>query len=557
MARMNSVSAKHYGGVYKAPNRAYLKAIGLSDTDIKRPMLGVAAAWSETGPCNFHTLMLGRKVKEGIVSKGGTPMLFATPLVIDGIAMGTEGMKYSLASREVIANTVELTIKGHGYDGFACVSGCDKTSPGMMMAMARLNLPSILLYGGTALNGYLRGREITMQDVFEGVGSYAAGSMRMKELKELEDNAVPSIGTCAGLYTANTMGMLTEVMGVALPGSAAIPAPDGAKPEYAFKTGEALMSLMENGIRPRDILTKDAFDNAITALMASGGSTNAVMHTIAIAHEARVKVGLDDFDRIGAKVSEVVNMKPAGRYTMEDLNRMGGVPLVMHRLLKDKLLNADALTVTGKTIGENIRSYRINDTKSDIMSRPGRPLAKRGGIRKLPGNLPPGGAVVKMSASAKLHHMGAAMVYDTEEQAFEAVAKGKVKAGNVVVIRFEGPKGGPGMREMLSVTAAIIGKGLGTSVALVTDGRFSGATRGKKVGHVTPEAYIGGPQAAVRSGDMIDIDMNKGTLELLVGAKEIGRRLSAFRQPKPKHPTGYLAQYAKLVTDASRGAILE
>ncbi len=553
----NGISKRHYGGPYKAPNRAYMKAIGLSNKDMEKPLIGVAAAWSETGPCNFHTLMLGRKVKEGIASAGGTGMLFATPLVIDGIAMGTEGMKYSLASREVIANTVELTVRGHGYDGFACVSGCDKTSPGMIMAMARLNLPAILLYGGTTLNGYLNGKEITMQDVFEGVGSYAAGKMTHKELRALEDNAVPTIGTCAGLYTANTMGMLTETLGVSLPGSAAIPAADWAKPEYAFQTGEALMRLMDSGTRPRDILTYEAFENGITALMASGGSTNAVMHLIAMAHEAGIKLGLEDFDRIGMKTAEIVNMKPGGKHTMEDLYRDGGVPLVLKALLKARLLDGSTMTVTGKTLKENIDTYKVPDAKTDIIAKPGRPIRKSGGIRVLWGNLAPGGAVIKASASEVAHHKGKAMVYDSEEEAFDAVASGKVKEGNVVVIRFEGPKGGPGMREMLSVTAIIVGKGLGKSVALVTDGRFSGATRGMMVGHVTPEAYVGGPLGIVKNGDEIEIDIERGKLELLVPKHEVDKRLAAFRQPRPKHTHGYLAQYAKLVTDASHGAVLE
>lgn len=552
----NKISKNFYGGPYKAPNRAYMKAIGISDEDLKKPILGVAAAWSETGPCNIHTIMLGRKAKEGIDSANGTSMLFTTPLVIDGIAMGSEGMKYSLVSREIIANTVELTVKGHGYDGFIGISGCDKTSPGMMMAMARLNLPSIVLYGGSNLNGNLYGKKVTMQDVFEGVGSYIAGKMSIKDLKNLENVAIPSIGTCAGLYTANTMGMLTEVLGLALPGSASIPAAEGAKSEFAYKSGVALMKLVENGIKPRDILTYETFENAMTIVMASGGSTNAVMHIIAIAKEANVNVKLDDFDRISKKTKEIVDMKPAGRYTMEDLNTYGGVPLILKQLLKDKLLNGNELTVTGKSLKENIDALNIPTIKQEIVTSSKTPLYKYGALRILKGNLAPEGAVIKASASNKTMHTGPAKVFSSEEEAFSGILKNKVKKGDVVVIRYEGPKGGPGMREMLSVTAAIIGMNLGESVAMVTDGRFSGATRGIMIGHVTPEAYVGGPLAIVKDGDIINININKGIVELKLSKEEIEKRLKKFIAPKPKYTTGLLSQYAKLVSDASNGAVL-
>ena len=555
-SKINQISKAFYGGVYKAPNRGYLKAIGKSDEDLRKPMVGIGAAWSETGPCNIHTLMLGRQAAKGVTANGITSFLFATPVVIDGIAMGSEGMKYSLVSREVIADTVEMMIKSNGYDGFVGISGCDKTSPAMMMAMARMNLPSILLYGGTTLNGNLRGEKITMQEIFEGVGSYSSGKMSIKELKEIEDNAIPSAGTCAGLYTANTMGMMTEVLGLALPGSASIPAVDGGKSDYAYRTGEAMLTIMENGIKPRDILTYEAFENAITVLMASGGSTNAVLHLLAIAHEASVKLTLDDFMRIGSKTAEIVNMKPGGSFTMEDLNNYGGVPLIMKKLIKANLINSDQITVTGKTIKENFEGIKLVEDNPDIVRDVKKPFHNAGGIHILKGSLAPEGAVIKASASGILSHKGPAVVFDSEQEAFAAVTKGKVKKGDVVIIRYEGPKGGPGMREMLSVTAAIIGRGLGESVALVTDGRFSGATRGLMIGHVTPEAYVGGSIALVKDGDMISIDVANDRLDLNVSSEELEKRRKALKPRAPLYTTGLLSHYAKLVTDASHGAVL-
>ncbi len=553
---INGISRKFYGGVYKAPNRGYLKAIGKSDDDLKKPMVGIGAAWSETGPCNIHTLMLGRQAAKGVSANGITSFLFATPVVIDGIAMGSEGMKYSLVSREVIADTVEMMIKSNGYDGFVGISGCDKTSPAMMMAMARMNLPSILLYGGTTLNGNLHGEKITMQEIFEGVGSYSSGKMSMEELKEIEDNAIPSAGTCAGLYTANTMGMMTEVLGLALPGSASIPAVDGGKSDYAYRTGEAMLGIMENGIKPREILTYEAFENAITVLMASGGSTNAVLHLLAIAHEAAVKLTIDDFDRIGRKTAEIVNMKPGGSFTMEDLNNYGGVPLIMKKLIHSGLINSDIITVTGKTIKENFENIKISEDNPGIVSDVKKPFHRSGGIHILRGNLAPDGAVIKASASGILSHSGPARVFDSEQEAFSAVTKGKVKKGDTVVIRYEGPRGGPGMREMLSVTAAIIGRGLGDSVAMVTDGRFSGATRGLMVGHVTPEAYVGGPIALLKDGDLINIDVERNTINVKINEAEMEKRRKAFKPRAPLYTSGLLSHYEKLVTDASHGAVL-
>ncbi len=551
--RSNSV----YYGPYKSPNRAYMKAMGLSDEDLSKPIIGVGAAWSEAGPCNLHTLMLGRKAKEGVAYAHGTPRMFTTPLVIDGVAMGSEGMKYSLVSREIIANTVEMSINAHGYDAFVGISGCDKTTPGMLMAAARLNIPSIVLYGGTALNGNLRGREITMEDVFEAVGTFAGKRMSAAELKELEDNAIPTTGTCAGLFTANTMGMMSEALGMALAGSAAPPAVEGIKSDYAYESGKAVMSLLENDIKPRDIMTSEAFENAITTLMATGGSTNVVIHIIAIAHEAGIKITLDDFERISAKIPEIANMRPGGPHTMEDLYKIGGVPLVMKKLLKAGFIDGDVLTVSGESMKKNLDNIKIKEIENDIISTPEKPYHDRGGIRILRGNLAPEGAVVKISAAKIMKHEGPAKIFDSEEAAFEGVTNGSVGKGDVVVIRYEGPKGGPGMREMLSVTAAIIGRELGESVALVTDGRFSGATRGLMIGHVTPEAYVGGPIALIKNGDIISIDCNNGTLGVKLGKDELEKRKKLWKQPEPKHKHGLLAQYAMLVSSASEGAVLK
>jgi dihydroxy-acid dehydratase len=501
-------------------------------------------------------MMLGRKAKEGVAYMHGTPRMFTTPLVIDGVAMGSEGMKYSLVSREIIADTVELSVNAHGYDAFVGISGCDKTTPGMLMAAARMNIPSIVLYGGTTLNGHLNGKVITMESVFEAVGSFAAKRLSEEELKELENNAIPTEGTCAGLFTANTMGTMAEVLGMALPGSSAPPAVEGIKSDYAFESGKAIMALLENGIKPRDIMTREAFENAITVLMAMGGSTNVVLHLPAIAAEAGIKLTLDDFDEVGRKVPEIANMKPGGEHTMEDLSRIGGVPLVIKKLLDVGMLDGNTMTVTGKTLKENISSMNIREAANDVISEVSKPYRGSGGLRILKGSLAPEGAVIKVAAAKMLKHSGPAKVFDSEEDAFSGVAGGKVAEGDVVVIRYEGPKGGPGMREMLSVTAEIIGKGLGESVALVTDGRFSGATRGLMIGHVAPEAFVGGPIALVKDGDMISVDCEKGTLELSVERDEIERRKLEWKQPEPKHRRGLLAQYAKLVTSAPEGAIL-
>lgn len=546
-----------YGGPERAPNRAFMKSMGLSDEDLDKPVVGIAVAWNEAGPCNIHALSLSEHTKAGIEEAGGTPRTFTAPVVIDGIAMGTEGMKYSLVSREVVANTVEMTVNAHGYDGFAALSGCDKTNPGMMMAMARMNLPSIVMYSGTTLPGTFFEKEIAIGDVYEAVGAFSAQKMSLEDLKLMEDKAIPTAGACGGLYTANTMAMMTEALGLALPGSASPPAVDGQKSIFAHRTGNALMQLMDANLKPRDILGYDSFTNAIAVLMASGGSTNAVLHLLAIAHEAEIKLEIEDFERIGKKIPEIVNMKPGGEYVMADLNRVGGVPVIMKKLLDAGLINGDMITVSGESISKNLRDIRVEPLSQKVVKNLDAAYQSTGGISILKGSLAPEGSVLKSSASRIRKHSGPARVFDSEDDAFRAVLDRKIVKGDVVVIRYEGPKGGPGMREMLAVTAAIVGQDLGESVALVTDGRFSGATRGMMVGHVAPEAYVGGPMAIVRDGDQIHIDIEEGKIDINIDESEIKKRLSNWKVPPPKHRKGLLAQYAKLVTSASKGAVLE
>ncbi|MCI2415449.1 MAG: dihydroxy-acid dehydratase [Candidatus Aramenus sp.] len=553
-----SRSRKVYGGFEKAPNRAFLKAMGLTDEDIDvKPLVGIAAAWNEAGPCNIHTLGLANVAKEGVREAGGTPRIFTTPVVIDGIAMGSEGMKYSLVSREVIADTVELTVNAHGYDGFVAIGGCDKTLPGLMMAMGRLNIPSVVMYGGTTLPGNYMGKPIAIGDVYEAVGAYSAGKISLNDLRLMEDHAIPGPGTCGGLYTANTMGLMSEALGLALPGSASPPAVDAEKVKYAKETGKTLLHVMELGLKPKDVLTFEAFENAISVLMASGGSTNAVLHLLAIAYEAGVKLTLDDFERVGRRVPEIVNMKPGGEYVMADLHKVGGAPLLMKKLLDAGLLHGDAITVTGKTVKQNLDEFKIPPVDhSYIVKDVKNPLYPEGGIKILKGNLAPEGAVIKVSASKVTFHRGPAKVFNSEEEAFNAVINRKIKEGDVVVIRYEGPKGGPGMREMLDVTSAIVGQGLGEKVALITDGRFSGATRGMMVGHVAPEAMVGGPIALLRDGDEITIDAKEGKLLVNLSEEEMKSRLKEWSPPKPRYERGLLAKYASLVASASMGAVL-
>jgi dihydroxy-acid dehydratase len=563
----NQRSQQVLQGVKNSPHRAYYKAMGLSDLDLAKPLIGIANTWNEATPCNIHLNGLAKKAAEGVIFAGGTPREFVTIAVSDGIAMGTEGMKASLVSREIIADSVELMIRAHQYDGFVGIAGCDKSLPGMIMAMARLNIPSAFVYGGTILPGSCNGRDLTAQDAFEAVGAYEAGKITLEELKEIENNSCPGPGSCAGLYTANTMASLSEALGVALPGSATPPAVDGRRAQVVYETGRATLRALESDLKPRDILTYEAFENAITALQALGGSTNAILHLLAISREADVKLDINDFERIRRKVPHIADLRPGGRYVMADLDKAGGIPLIMKRLLDRKMLHPKCLTISGKTLEENLRDFRFREyeeqdvgeqQKKVVVVRPiENPISPFGTDVILRGTLAPQGAVVKIAGLGFTSFTGKAKVFDREEDAFEAVSKKKkvIKEGDIVVIRYEGPKGGPGMREMLSVTAAIVGEGLGQSVALVTDGRFSGATRGLMVGHVSPEAMVGGPISLVKNGDEIEIDAQKGKLDLLVSKSELKERKANWKPPKPKYEWGALAKYASLVGSASEGAV--
>lgn len=542
-------------GPQRAPNRSMLRAMGYTTQDFTQPFVGVASTWNEVTPCNFHLNKLTKKVKEGVRAANGTPFEFGTIAVSDGVSMGTEGMKASLVSREIIADSIEIMAIGQSLDALVTVAGCDKSLPGSAMAMARLNIPSVFLYGGTILPGRFEGHDVTIQDVFEAVGSYAAGKMTLEQLNGLECSACPGEGSCGGLFTANTMASAVEALGLSLPGTASPPATDERRYQASYLSGLAVMRLLENGIRPSDILTFEAFENAIAVVQAMGGSTNSMLHIPAIAHEAGVKVTLDDFERIGRKTPEIADMRPGGRYVMYDLDRVGGVPLIMKKLLEKGMLNGEALTVTGKTVQQNIKEMLLDDKPQDVIRDPSNPISPRGGLAVLRGNLAPHGAVAKVSAAKILQHRGPARVFDSEEEAFEIVNQRGIKPGDVVVIRYEGPKGGPGMREMLAITAAIVGQGLGEKVTLVTDGRFSGATRGMMVGHVSPEAQVGGPLAVLRNGDIVTVDAEHGLLKVDLSDGEIGARLKEWKQPEPRYKRGALYKYSKLVRSAAEGAV--
>jgi dihydroxy-acid dehydratase len=528
--------------------------MGLSDLDLTKPLVGVANTWNEATPCNVHLNLLANKASEGIVSAGGTPRQFVTIAVSDGIAMGTEGMKSSLVSREVIADSVELMIRAHQYDGFVGIAGCDKSLPGIMMAMARLNLPSAFVYGGTIMPGVVDGRDVTIQDVFEAVGAFEGGRISKEDLKRVEDASCPGAGSCGGLYTANTMACMSEALGLALPGSATPPAVDGRRAQFVFETGRAALRAITEDLKPRDILTFEAFENGISVLQAIGGSTNAIMHFLALAKECGVKLTLDDFERIRKKVPHIADLRPGGKYVMYDLDKVGGVPLIMHKLLEKRLLHDDCLTVTGKSVAQNMKEAKFLKTQ-DVVRSVDSPISQTGTDVILRGSLAPDGAVVKVAGLQVRKFKGRARVFDREELAFDAVARKRIGEGDIVVIRYEGPKGGPGMREMLQVTAAIVGQGLGEKVALVTDGRFSGATRGIMVGHVSPEAMTGGPIALVQDGDEIVIDTDRQVIELNVNEKEISQRRAKWKPPKPNYKWGALAKYASLVGSASEGAV--
>jgi dihydroxy-acid dehydratase len=541
-------------GAERAPNRSYFYAMGLTDEDLTRPIVAVGHAGNEAMPCNIHLGGLAQHVKKGVHDAGGTPREFTTIAVGDGMAMGHEGMKASLVSREIIADSVEVMMIAHAYDGLAAIAGCDKSLPGMIMALARVNLPGCFLYGGSILPGTFHGHDVTVQDVFEGVGAHSAGNMTDADLRELEHVACPGAGSCGGMFTANTMACVSEALGIALPGSAAVPAVDPARSDVCRRTGEAVLNLLENNIRPRDILTREAIENGMAIAVAVGGSTNAVLHLLAIAREAQVGVTIDDLDAVCRRTPHIGDLKPGGRFVMADLHRVGGVPVVLKELLKGGLLHGDALTVTGRTMAENLAELPVAP-EGEVVRPLERALAGGSTIVVLRGNLAPEGAVAKVAGVGELRRTGPARVFDSEEACFAAVGRREIRAGDVVVIRYEGPKGGPGMREMLAVTAALVGQGLGNEVAMVTDGRFSGATRGLMVGHVAPEAFVGGPIAIVRDGDQVTVDAERRTLELHVAEDEVRRRLAAWTPPPPKYEWGALAKYMRLVSSASEGAV--
>jgi dihydroxy-acid dehydratase len=538
----------------RAAARSYFKAVGFTNEDLAKPLIGVAHCWIEITPCNWNHRKLADKVKEGVRAAGGTPIEFNTISVTDGIAMGTEGMKASLISRDWIADSVELVTRGHLLDGLVTLSGCDKTIPAMVMAMARVNVPSVMLYGGSILFGEHRGKRLTIQDVFEAIGAFNAGKIDARELNEVESRACPGAGACGGQFTANTMATAFEMLGVSPMGWNGIPAVDAQKEEIAYQTGRLVMDVLRKGLRPRDIITKKALANSIAGVMATGGSTNAVLHLLAVAKEAGVKLTIDEFDQISRKTPLLADLKPWGNYTAPEMYEAGGMPVVAMRLLEAGLLHGGEKTVSGRTIGEEARAAREAPGQKVIRSLAD-PLKAQGGLAILRGNLAPDGCVAKVSGQTKDVHRGPARVFDREEDAFAAVKAGKIKPNDVVVIRWEGPKGGPGMREMLHVTGAIQGAGLGQTVALMTDGRFSGATHGFMIGHIAPEAAEGGPIAALKNGDTVVIDIKKRRLDVELSTAELKKRLKAVKLPKPRYTWGVMAKYARLVSSASDGAV--
>jgi len=542
-------------GTARSPHRAMYKAMGLTDDDLSKPFIGVCHTGNEATPCNIHLGRLAQKAKEGVLEGGATPREFSTIAVSDGIAMGHEGMKSSLVSREVIADSIELMVRAHQYDALVGIAGCDKSLPGTMMAMTRLNLPSVFVYGGTIMPGILDGRELTVVDVYEAVGAYDAGQLSLEALKNIENTACPGAGSCGGMFTANTMASISEAIGLALPGSASPPAEDDRREKIVFDTGKACVKLLELNIKPRDILTFEAFENAITMLNAIGGSTNGILHLLALAYEAKLKLTYDDFERIRKKTPHLADMKPGGSYVMNSLDKIGGIPFVLKKLDDKGLINRNCITVTGKTIHENLKSMSIPEVEQNIVKSVDNPIHNVGTAVILKGSLAPDGAVIKTAGVEMTKFTGKARVFDREEYAFDAVSKGEIEEGDVIVIRYEGPKGGPGMREMLATTAAIIGQGLGKKVAMATDGRFSGGTRGLMVGHVAPEAFVGGPIALVKNGDEITIDIETNAIDLHVSREDLEQRRKKWVRPAPNYTSGALAKYASLVGSASQGAI--
>jgi len=545
-------------GFERAPARAMLRAVGMTDDDWDKPQVGVASSWNEVTPCNMPLARLAARAKDGVRAAGGFPLEFMTIAVSDGISMGHEGMRASLVSREVIADSVETMMHAERFDALVTLAGCDKSLPGMLMAAARVNLPSAFLYGGTILPGRgAKGEALDITSVFEAVGARAAGGLTEEELALIERNACPTVGSCAGMFTANTMAVVAEALGMALPATSTAPAVDRRRDDAAFETGRALVGLVERGIRPRQIMTRAAFENAIAVAMAVGGSTNAVLHLLAIANEARVDLELEDFNAVGRRVPHFVDMKPHGRFHMVDLDRVGGLPVVMRALLEAGLLDGDCLTVTGRTVAENLAALDPPSPDGQVVRPLSQPIHADGGIAVLTGSLAPLGSVVKVAGVDQSRFEGPARVFDGEAAAMEEILAGRILPGSVVVVRYEGPKGGPGMREMLAVTAAMKGAGRGGDCALLTDGRFSGGTHGFCIGHVAPEAVDGGPIALVADGDRIVIDIPTRTVDLMVDAAELARRRPDWKVPPPRYTTGVLAKYARLVTGAERGAVTE
>jgi len=538
----------------RAPARAMLKAIGFTDEDLAKPIIGVANTWIETMPCNYNLRALAVKVKEGIRAAGGTPMEFNTIAISDGVTMGTEGMKASLVSREVIADSIELLVRGHMFDGVIALVACDKTIPGAAMALLRVNVPGLVLYGGSILPGRLDGRELTIQDVFEAVGAAAAGKITEEELRAIENAACPGAGACGGQFTANTMATVMEIIGLSPFGTASIPQVDPRKDDVAFRCGQLIVEAVRRNLKPRDIATRAAFENAIAAVAATGGSTNAVLHLLAMAREAEVPLEIDEFDRISSRTPLLVDLKPTGKYVAVDVDKAGGIPVIARRLLEGGYADGSTMTITGRTFAEEAAEARETPGQ-DVIHPLSNPIKPTGGLMILRGNLAPDGAVIKVSGADRMSHRGPARVFDREEEAMGAVTRGEIRPGDVVIIRYEGPKGGPGMREMLGVTGAIVGAGLGSSVALLTDGRFSGATRGFMIGHVAPEAADGGPIALVRDGDLVAIDLTTRRIDLHVDPSELERRRQDWRPPEPRYRTGVFAKYVRLVDSAARGAV--
>jgi len=542
-------------GTARSPHRAMYKAMGLNDDDLSKQFIGVCHTGNEATPCNIHLPQLALEAKRGVSDTGATPREFSTIAVSDGIAMGHEGMKSSLVSREIIADSIEVMVRAHQYDALVGIAGCDKSLPGTMMAMARLNIPSVFVYGGTIKPGMLDGKELTVVDVYEAVGAYDAGKLSLEDLKNIENVACPNSGSCGGMFTANTMASISEAIGLALPGSASPPAEDDRRNNVVYDSGVACAKLLEMNIRPKEILTFEAFENAIMMLNSVGGSTNGILHLLALANEVNIDLTYDDFERIRKKTPHLADMKPGGNYVMESLDRIGGIPFVLKKLLDKGLLNENCITVTGKTIKENLNSFKFPNEEQQIVRSIENPLHEVGTAVILKGTLAPEGAVIKTAGVEMTKFTGNAKVYDREELAFDSVSKGEIDEGDVVVIRYEGPKGGPGMREMLATTAALVGQGLGKKVAMVTDGRFSGGTRGFMVGHVAPEAYVGGPIALVKNGDKITIDTETNKIELHVSEEELENRRKTWKKPEPNYASGALAKFATLVGSAANGAI--